>query len=227
MKNSCNTVFIALFFVNMIIAQEIDSMKYYVKCFSNNALSAEERRTFGLKIRALQKSRYLKLKNKSDVDTLLLWEKQVAVGWNQIDHATEQLYSTISDTSLENLTRSKALSVLANINTDKADSILVANIDDFNYLGEHPNGAGGEIEWIYPCFSLLNQKSAFNYRLLKPVLDNLSSIKTENELYFIQLLLLNIFNDEHLLKVWAEVILAHTDDPVVAKNFESLKNIKK
>lgn len=202
-------------------------MKYYLQCFSNNALSAEERRAFGLKIRALQKSRYAKLKNTSDGDTLLLWEKQAALGWHRIDRVTDQLYSTISDTSLENLTRRKALHALANINTDKADSILVAHIDDFNYLGEYPNGAGGETDWMYPCFSLLNQKSASNYGLIKPVMANLSSIKTENELYFIQLVLLNIFSDENLLKAWAEGMLARTDDPVVAKNFKSLKNLKK
>jgi len=227
MKNPFSIIFFVLLFANIASAQELDSMKYFVERFSDNTLNAEERRAAGLKIRAFQKARYLKSKTEPGADSLLLLEKQAAAGFVQINLATERLYSMLSDTSLENAVRWKALNALAQINTYQADSILVANIDDFNYLDDHPGGAGGEIRWMYPCFSLLDQKAAFNYALLKPVFDNLSTAKTENELYFIQQLLLDIFSDERLVQVWAEAMLARTDDPVVAKNFESLKRIKK
>lgn len=225
MKQLLGIVFFFLLSLGIAQAQEPDSMKYFVERFTDSKLSAEERRHAGLKIKQLQEDRYLKSKNESGiVDTLLLLsEKQATEGFVQVELATKQLYAILSDTVIDRSTRWRALNALAQINSYRTDSILIANIDDFNYFGEYPNGAGGEVAWMYPCFDLLHKKAALNYTLLNPILDNLSTEKTENELYFIRQLLVDIFSDEPLVLAWIYARLTRSDDPIVAKNFELLK----
>ena len=228
MKNLYCASLLVFLFANAAFSQETDSIKYYVNRFADRTLSEEKRKEAGLKIRDLQKERYFQSKRETAGDTLLPdIEERIAAGFRQIDTATEQLITIISNVDLNNAVRWKALRAVSHINTIMADSFLVANIDRFNYLGEHPGGAGGEIDWIYPCFGLLSSKSALNYTLIKPILGNLHTRKTESELYFIDMLLLGIFGKEESVRLWEDHMLGHAKNFVFSKNLESLRDIKK
>lgn len=203
-------------------------MKYYVNRFADRTLSEQERKEAGLKIRNLQKERYFQSKRETAGDTLIPdLEGQIAAGFRQVDAATEQLIAIVSNAELNNAVRWKALRAVSQINTVMADSFLVSNIDRFNYLGEHPGSAGGEIDWMYPCFGFLSSKSALNYTLIKPILSNLHTPKTESELYFIDMVLLGVFGKEELVRLWEDHMLANAENFVISKNLESLRDIKK
>jgi hypothetical protein len=153
MKNLYCTTLLIFLFANAAFSQETDSMKYYVNRFADRTLSEQERKEAGLKIRALQKERYFQSKRETAGDTLLPdLEGRIAAGFRQIDAATEQLIAIVSNVELNNAVRWNALRAVSQVNTVMADSFLVANIDRFNYLGEHPGGAGGEIEIKQPGF---------------------------------------------------------------------------
>ncbi|MCB0573049.1 MAG: hypothetical protein KDC61_00585 [Saprospiraceae bacterium] len=215
-------------FANAAFSQETDSMKYYVNRFTDRTLSEKEHKEAGRKIRDLQKERYFRSKSELAGDTLLPGlERRIAAGFQQIDAATEQLIAIVSNTDLSNAVRWKALYTVSQVNTYMADSFLIANIDRFNYLGEHPGTAGGEIDWMYPCFGLLSGKAALNYALVKPILGNLNVSKTEPELSFIKMLLLSIFGKEESVRLWEDLMLANAENFVISKNLESLREIKK
>jgi hypothetical protein len=229
MKKTFFVIGILLQLSVVVFAQEPDSMRYFVERFTDSTLSASERRIAGLKIRSLQKARYLNSKKDTGgADTLIASiEQQVVMGITQVESTIKQLCEILSDPTLSNYVKWRALNILSKMNTYKADSTLIANIDSFHYLSEHPGGSGGEIAWRYPCFSLIDQKSSLNYSLLTPIIDNLATSKNEDELYLIQILFENIFSNEQLLKTWLEAWIARTDNPIMITNFESIKNIKK
>jgi hypothetical protein len=228
MKDLYCTIFLIFLFANAAFSQETDSMKYYVNRLTDRTLSKQERKEAGLKIRGLQKERYFQSKRQTARDTLLPdLEGRIVAGFRQIDAATEQLIAIVSNVDLSNAVRWKALRAVSQINTVMADSFLVANINHFNYLGEYPGSAGGEIDWMYPCFWLLSSKAALNYTLIKPVLCNLHTPKTESELYFIDMLLLGIFGKEASVRLWEDHMLGNAENFVISKNLESLRDIKK
>ncbi|MCC6600744.1 MAG: hypothetical protein IT223_08730 [Crocinitomicaceae bacterium] len=228
MKNLYCTSLLIFLFANAAFSQETDSMKYYVNRFADRTLSEQGRKEAGLKIRRLQKERYFQSKREAAGDTLLPYlEDQIAAGFRQIDAATEQLIAIVSNVEINNAVRWKALRTLSQINTFMADSFLVANIDRLNYLGEYSGGSSGEIDWMYPCFGLLSSKSALNYTLIKPILSNLHTPKTESELYFIDMLLLGIFGTEESVRLWEDHMLSNAENFVISKNLESLRDIKK
>ena len=80
---------------------------------------------------------------------------------------------------------------------------------------------------MYTCFGLLSGKAALNYALIKPILGNLHTSKTESELYFIDMLLLSIFGKEESVRLWEDLMLANAENFVISKNLESLRDIKK
>ena len=228
MKDLYCTALLLFLFANAAFAQETDSMKYYVNRFADRTLSEQERKEAGLKIRALQKERYFQSKRETAGDTLLPdLEGRIAAGFRQVDAATEQLIAIVSNANLNNAVRWNALRAVSQVNTVMADSFLVANIDRINYLGEYSGGSGGEIDWMYPCFGLLSRKSAQNYTLIKPILGNLHTPKTESELYFIDMLLLGIFGTEESVRIWEDHMLGNAENFVITKNLETLREIKK
>lgn len=220
---------ILLLLTSVAGAQEQDSLKYFVERFTDSTLSASERSVAGQKIRSIQNVRYLSSSHdRIEADTLLRYaEQRMVAGLVQNEAITRQIGRILADSTVSNPVKSRALGILSKMNTCQADSILIANIDVLHYLGEPPGGAGGEIEWLYPCFSLLEQKSGLNYSLLTPIISNLTTLKNETELYLIHLLLENIFSDERLLNVWIETWLAGAYNPIVVTNLEALVNLKK
>jgi hypothetical protein len=228
MKNLYCTALLIILFANAAFSQETDSMKYYVNRFADRTLSEQERKEAGQKIRDLQRERYFRSKREAVGDTLPPdLEGQIAAGFRQIDAATEQLMAIASNVEINNAVRWKALRTLSEINTFMADSFLVANIDYIHNLGEYTGGSSGEIDFYYPCFGLLSSKSARNYTLIKPILSNLHTPKTESELYFIDMLLLGIFGTKESVRLWEDHMLSNPEYFTIYKNLESLINIKK
>lgn len=218
----CTALFIFLF-ANSAFSQEPDSMKYYLNRFKDQTLSEQERKVAGNKIADLQKESYFRLKRETAGDTLILGlEGQIAAGVRQIDAATEQLIAIVSNVEINNGVRWKALRILSEINTFMADSFLVANIDYIHNLGEYTGGSSGEIEFYYPCFGLLRSKAALNYSLIRPILCNLHTPKSESELYFINIILSYAIGSEKLLRYWEDFMLSNPEYFAIYKNLESL-----
>lgn len=211
-------------------AQEPDSMRYYVRQFADSTLSADDRRIAGQKIWALQKTRHLKSEKEAagDGDSLILdIEQRVAARLATAEATTDQICSILQDPTSHNSVKLRALAALSALNTYRADSVLVSKIDKFNYLGEPPGSAGGEIDWMYPCFGILVKKSGRNYSLLMPIISNLKTSKTEDETLLLRALLENIFPVERLLGTWLDAWIAGADDPVMVANLEAIKNVEK
>lgn len=223
----CTALIIFLFPYNAF-SQETDSLKYYINRFTDQTLTERERKEAGLKIRDMQRERYFRSKRETAGDTLILGlEGQIRAGFQQIDAATEQLMAIASNVEINNAVRWKALRTLSEINTFMADSFLVANIDYIHNLGEYTGGSSGEIEFYYPCFGLLRSKAALNYSLIRPILCNLHTPKSESELYLINIILSYAIGSEKLLRYWEDFMLSNPEYFAIYKNLESLRNIKK
>lgn len=216
-------IFLLVFNIASIAkSQNSDSLDYYIQIFKNKNLPPEQRQTAGLKIRKFQALGYHNnLPNKKLDTTSLLAIAEIKETLLKSDSILEFLILSALDTSLENGIRLNSLKLLNTLNSLKADSFLIANIDKLNYL-KYPDTSGDEIEAMFPCFSLLSSKSENNYSLIKPIFSNLNILKTEGELYRISHILIRISNPEIAIKILEEYSYENFDNSILAKNIDSL-----
>ncbi|MCB9315198.1 MAG: hypothetical protein H6569_03585 [Lewinellaceae bacterium] len=157
---------------------------------------------------------------RSEVDAVA---KNIATCRLEIDSMTALLFAIVESEKLRKPDRLYALGTLAATQTFLADSLLIANIEHFNFISEHPDGAGDEFDWMFPCFAVLSKKCSGNFNLVKPIMSNLHSPQTETALFLIKQLLVAIFSNEEILHIWLDTQIANSGNQIFIQNLTLLK----
>jgi hypothetical protein len=181
-----------------------DSTEIYFKLTQDTTLSEQKRLEYSRKLFKAQMAIFEIGRPKyKRLDLKALKKKQADIN-RQTDSLYQVLSAFVRDTAGEPNDKQKALSLLADMNTYKADSFLVACMEDLTQLGDFPSdsNAGNDEPYDYPCFYWVAKKSVENYSLLEPILANLNVLRDKEKLYFYSLLIDAVFWSDDMMEIW-------------------------
>jgi hypothetical protein len=179
-----------------------DSALILLRILTDTTLSKEKRKEIGRQLARIDRE-FLFNTNKykyKKLNPVYIRNKLHSVQ-AQSDSLFRVLSAFARDTMSEPDDRQKALDLLAEMNTFRADSFLVACMADLCCMGEYD--IKNEIPYFFPCYDRLMRKGD-GYRLLDPILANLNVVQSEKTLKYYKHLITQALQYSGVIDAWLE-----------------------